>query len=193
MHNTLGHAFKQGSIFPLAGPQRLLGQSLRRDVHQGKTAFPFAPGDCGLNMYKAPFASSSLQFNHYSIWGLVLEHLIHKRCNCSPGGSTDEASEVLINQPRAVRSQHPRSSQVNLPDEATGVEYEIANGGKIVQVRVLSETPTQTMMFPIDSTMAPVDNLCIRQALNYALDKETIIDNISGLGEVSRGILSPMV
>lgn len=61
------------------------------------------------------------------------------------------------------------------------------------QLRVKTTPITRTMMLPIDATTKPLDDVRVRQALNYAVDKEAIIENIlNGLGTPLKGILPPM-
>lgn len=58
----------------------------------------------------------------------------------------------------------------------------------------IKTTPiTRTMMLPIDNTVKPLDDVRVRQALNYAIDKQAIIDNVlNGLGTPLKGILPEM-
>lgn len=73
-----------------------------------------------------------------------------------------------------------------LPDQIRSLERE-------PNVRVEVTPIIRTMFLQLDPTTPPLDDVRVRQALNYAVDKEAIVNNIlGGLGTVLGGVLSPL-
>lgn len=73
-----------------------------------------------------------------------------------------------------------------LPDQIRALERER-------NVRVELAPIIRTMFLQLDPTTPPLNDVRVRQALNYAVDKQAIVDNIlGGLGTVLGGVLSPL-
>jgi peptide/nickel transport system substrate-binding protein len=88
--------------------------------------------------------------------------------------------------------QELRSGGVDL---VAGVQPDqIPSLKKDAGITIKTTPTTRTMMLPIDPTNKPLNDVKVRQALNYAVDKNAIITNIlNGLGTPLKGVLPDMV
>jgi peptide/nickel transport system substrate-binding protein len=56
----------------------------------------------------------------------------------------------------------------------------------------ISYMVSETLYYRIDMTLPPFDDIRVRQAMNYAIDRQTLIDNVyNGLGEPANEIFIP--
>ncbi|NRF93345.1 glutathione ABC transporter substrate-binding protein [Paenibacillus frigoriresistens] len=62
------------------------------------------------------------------------------------------------------------------------------------KVNVLVSPSSRTLEFPLNTTKAPFNDVRVRQALNYAVDKETIVKKVlSGYGKVSEAAIAESI
>ncbi len=92
----------------------------------------------------------------------------------------------------ATRVIELESGNVDVLAQLPPEEYNRLEKNK--NITVFRHPSNVTIFFGINQSVKPMDNKLVRQAFNYAIDKQAVIDAASGgFGELSRGPLSPMI
>jgi oligopeptide transport system substrate-binding protein len=78
-------------------------------------------------------------------------------------------------------------------DPPPGADWARISADAAWEKRLERQPQVSTIYIAINTTMAPFDNLKVRQALNHAIDKERIIQLLNGRGTVANQILPPLM
>lgn len=78
-------------------------------------------------------------------------------------------------------------------DPPPGADWARISGDPAWKDRVEKTPQVSTIYIAINVTAKPLDNLKVRQALNYAIDKQHIIQLLNGRGSVANQILPPLM
>lgn len=78
-------------------------------------------------------------------------------------------------------------------DPPPGAEWTRISSDPAWANRIERQPQVSTIYIAINTTVAPFDNLQVRQALNHAIDKERIIQLLNGRGTVANQVLPPLM
>jgi peptide/nickel transport system substrate-binding protein len=106
-----------------------------------------------------------------------------------PAGNPDKMTIHVIGDPgvalqRTINGQDDYDFQQIPADRLTSVQQKYAD-----QIKVY--TPANTYYYFLNTRTPPFDNLKVRQAVNYAIDREAIIRTYGGLAQPTEQVLPP--
>jgi peptide/nickel transport system substrate-binding protein len=107
-----------------------------------------------------------------------------------PSGNPDKVTWDIIGDDnvalqRVISGTDDWSSYHPIPtDRLASVQQKYAD-----QIRVY--TPANTYYFFMNTRVAPFNNLKVRQAVNYAINREALVRIVGGLGQTTENILPP--
>ena len=78
-------------------------------------------------------------------------------------------------------------------DPPPGADWARISSDPAWENRLERQPQVSTIYIAINTAMAPFDNVKVRQALNYAIDKQRIIQLLNGRGTVANQILPPLM
>ncbi len=78
-------------------------------------------------------------------------------------------------------------------DPPPGADWARISSDPAWENRLERQPQVSTVYIAINTQMAPFDNVLVRQALNYAIDKQRIIQLLNGRGTVANQILPPLM
>ena len=110
--------------------------------------------------------------------------------NNVPSGNPDKVTWDIIGDDnvalqRVISGQDDWMSYHPIPtDRLASVQQKYAD-----QIKVF--TPANTYYFFMNTRVAPFDNLKVRQAVNYAVNREALVRIVGGLGQTTENILPP--
>lgn len=91
-----------------------------------------------------------------------------------------------------TRSSNLQAGEVDAAFDLPRENYEVLDGDDEIEIRTQTEPRTGLAM--INLYNSPTDDEELRQALNYAVDQEAIVESVlHGIGEPAKGPYSPMI
>jgi peptide/nickel transport system substrate-binding protein len=106
-----------------------------------------------------------------------------------PKGNPDKMTIDILGDPgvalqRVINGQDDYDFQQPPPDRLSSIQSKYAN-----QIKVY--TPANTYYFFMNNKVPPFDNLKVRQAVNYAIDRTALVRVYGGLGQPTENVLPP--
>ncbi|MES1248720.1 MAG: ABC transporter substrate-binding protein [Actinomycetota bacterium] len=106
-----------------------------------------------------------------------------------PSGNPDKMTVDIIGDDsvalqRVISGQDDYDFHQPPPDRLSEVQSKYAD-----QIKVY--TPANTYYFFMNNRVAPFDNLKVRQAVNYAIDRSALVKIYGGLGQPTENVLPP--
>ena len=78
-------------------------------------------------------------------------------------------------------------------DPPPGADWARISADPAWAARLEKQPQVSTIYIAINTTAKPFDNVLVRQALNYAIDKQHIIQLLNGRGTVANQVLPPLM